>query len=36
VVTKERAASHYQMLPHARPGDIAGLLEILFDRGGRS
>jgi NitT/TauT family transport system ATP-binding protein len=24
----------YQMLPHARPGGIAGLLEILNDRGG--
>jgi NitT/TauT family transport system ATP-binding protein len=26
---------HYQMLPHARPGGIAGLLEILIDRGGK-
>ena len=25
----------YQMLPHAKPGAIAGLLELLFDRGGR-
>jgi len=25
----------YQMLPHARPGSIAGLLELLADRGGR-
>jgi len=25
----------YQMLPHARPGGIAGLLELLRDRGGR-
>lgn len=25
----------YPMLPHARPGGIAGLLEILADRGGR-
>ncbi|MCS6816345.1 MAG: nitrate/sulfonate/bicarbonate ABC transporter ATP-binding protein [Blastocatellia bacterium] len=25
----------YQMLPHARPGGIAGLMEILLDRGGR-
>jgi NitT/TauT family transport system ATP-binding protein len=25
----------YQMLPHARVGDIAGLLELLRDRGGR-
>jgi NitT/TauT family transport system ATP-binding protein len=30
----ERAASRYQMLPHARPGGIAGLIEILLDRGG--
>lgn len=26
--------SPYQMLPHARPGGIAGLLELLSDRGG--
>jgi len=26
--------SPYQMLPHARPGGIAGLLELLNDRGG--
>jgi len=25
----------YQMLPHARPGGIAGLMELLHDRGGR-
>jgi NitT/TauT family transport system ATP-binding protein len=25
----------YQMLPHARPGGIAGLLELLKDRGGK-
>jgi len=25
----------YQMMPHARPGGIAGLLEILIDRGGK-
>ena len=25
----------YQMLPHARPGGIAGLLELLLDHGGR-
>src|SRR5579862_306385 len=25
----------YPMLPHARPGGIAGLLELLIDRGGR-
>lgn len=28
-------AATYQMLPHARPGGIAGLLEILIDRGGK-
>ena len=27
--------SKYQMLPHARVGGIAGLLELLHDRGGR-
>jgi NitT/TauT family transport system ATP-binding protein len=27
--------ARYQMLPHARPGGIAGLLEMLVDRGGR-
>jgi NitT/TauT family transport system ATP-binding protein len=26
---------HYQMLPHARPGGIAGLLELLIDKNGR-
>jgi NitT/TauT family transport system ATP-binding protein len=31
----ERAAGKYPRLPHARPGGIAGLLEILLDRGGR-
>ena len=25
----------YQMLPHARPGGIAGLLELLIDHGGK-
>jgi NitT/TauT family transport system ATP-binding protein len=35
VVVVERAASKYQMLPHARPGGVAGLLELLLDRGGR-
>ena len=29
------AKPHYQMLPHARPGGIAGLLELLNDRGGK-
>lgn len=31
----EHPATRYQMLPHARPGGIAGLLELLIDRGGR-
>ena len=31
----EPAPGKYPMLPHARPGGIAGLLEILLDRGGR-
>ena len=31
---QERQA-HYQMLPHARPGGIAGLLEILIDHNGK-
>jgi NitT/TauT family transport system ATP-binding protein len=26
---------HYQMLPHARPGGMAGLLEMLLDKGGK-
>jgi len=30
-----RARSKFQMLPHARPGGIAGFLELLADRGGR-
>ncbi len=29
------ARAPYQMLPHARPGGIAGLLELLNDRGGK-
>jgi NitT/TauT family transport system ATP-binding protein len=29
------AKPRYQMLPHARPGAIAGLLELLNDRGGK-
>jgi NitT/TauT family transport system ATP-binding protein len=32
---RERALSKYPMLPHARPGGIAGLLELVLDRGGR-
>jgi NitT/TauT family transport system ATP-binding protein len=31
----EHPAARYQMLPHALPGGIAGLLELLIDRGGR-
>ena len=27
--------AHYQELPHARPGGIAGLLELLLDHGGK-
>ena len=30
-----RAKAPYPMLPHARPGGIAGMLELLNDRGGR-
>lgn len=32
---RERAVARYQRLPHARPGGIAGLLELVLDRGGR-
>ena len=32
---RTQAAPRYQMLPHARPGGIAGLLELLLDKGGR-
>ena len=32
---KPAPAAKYQMLPHARPGGIAGLLELLADRNGR-
>jgi NitT/TauT family transport system ATP-binding protein len=32
---RDQREMHYQMLPHARPGGIAGLLELLIDRGGR-
>ena len=31
-----RPKEKYQMLPHARPGSIAGLLELLHDHGGRN
>lgn len=30
-----RAERKYQMLPHAKPGGIAGLLELVVDQGGR-
>ncbi|MHB1021016.1 MAG: ABC transporter ATP-binding protein [Acidobacteriaceae bacterium] len=32
---RDQRQMHYQMLPHARPGGIAGLLEILLDHGGK-
>jgi NitT/TauT family transport system ATP-binding protein len=32
---RDQRLMHYQMLPHARPGGIAGLLEILLDHGGK-
>ncbi len=32
---RDQRQMHYQMLPHARPGGIAGLLELLIDRSGR-
>jgi len=32
---KVRERSKFQMLPHARPGGIAGFMELLVDRGGR-
>lgn len=32
---KNRERSKFQMLPHARPGGIAGFMELLVDRGGR-
>ncbi len=32
---RDQRQMHYQMLPHARPGGIAGLLELLLDKGGR-
>jgi NitT/TauT family transport system ATP-binding protein len=35
VAIRDQRQMHYQMVPHARPGGIAGLLEILIDRGGR-
>jgi len=35
VKIRDQRQMHYQMLPHARPGGIAGLLELLLDKGGR-
>jgi len=32
---RDQRQMHYQILPHARPGGIAGLLEMLIDKGGR-
>ena len=32
---RDQRQMHYQMLPHARPGGVAGLLELLLDKGGR-
>src|SRR5271169_436768 len=32
---KNRERTKFQMLPHARPGGIAGFMELLVDRGGR-
>jgi len=32
---RDQRQMHYQMLPHARPGGMAGLLELLLDNGGR-
>jgi len=32
--TRDQRQMHYQMLPHARPGGMAGLLELLLDKGG--
>jgi len=33
---RDQREMKYQMLPHARPGGIAGLLEFLLDHGGKS
>jgi NitT/TauT family transport system ATP-binding protein len=32
---RDQRQLRYQMLPHARPGGMAGLLELLLDKGGR-
>ncbi len=33
--TRDQRQMRYQMLPHVRPGGVAGLLELLLDKGGR-
>jgi NitT/TauT family transport system ATP-binding protein len=33
---RDQRQMHYQMLPHARPGGIAGLLELLIDYNGKA
>ena len=33
---RDQRLMSYQMLPHARPGGIAGLLELLLDHGGKA
>src|SRR5258708_19974903 len=32
---RDQRQMHYQMLPHARPGGIAGLLELVLDHKGK-
>jgi NitT/TauT family transport system ATP-binding protein len=36
MAARDQRQMHYQMLPHARPGGIAGLLELLIDYNGRA
>jgi NitT/TauT family transport system ATP-binding protein len=36
LAVRDQRQMHYQMLPHARPGGIAGLLELLLDYNGRA
>ncbi len=33
---RDQRSMHYETLPHARPGGVAGLLELLIDSGGRT
>jgi NitT/TauT family transport system ATP-binding protein len=33
---RDQRQMHYEMLPHARPGGIAGLLELIIDLNGRT